>query len=142
MKHLFLIIIYLAALCANAQAPSNIKYGEYKFSRLIDSNGNTAKGFQYQRITPIVLPAYHSVPANVRYIYVDSFDQWRSSDIVFNWSGSQNGWYVYTYRYGSKYYYFLISHDLQNIRIQEPYIGTGEYTRCDPNEKMNGAPTY
>lgn len=132
---LTLLTVIVISICANGQAPMR-NYGEYKYSYSIDSDGDIVEKSAFPRIEPIVLTPYAS------YMYMVG-GVWFSSP-EFSWAGFQNGWYVYTYRLGPQYSYFLISRDFETIRIQENFKKgvTDVYTHCDPNEKMNNAPTY
>lgn len=137
------IICLLVGIYAYAQAPGR-QYGEYKYSYSIDSNGYTVERSAFPRIQPIVVTTnFGFVQSSASYMYMGVGGVWLNSPI-YQWAGFQDGWYVYAYRIGPNYSYFLISGDFDTIRIQETYNNgiVDVYTHCDPNERMNNAPTY
>lgn len=142
-NYIITIIITLLSISAIAQAPSR-NYGEYKYSYSFDANGNTIERSAFPRVKPIVVTTnFGFVQSNASYMYMGVGGEWYNS-AMFSWAGYQNGWYVYTYRLGQQYGYLLISSDYDTIRIQESFSNgvTDVYTQCDPNERMNNAPTY
>lgn len=143
------IKLYLTFICilfsisAFAQAPTR-QYGEYKYSYSIDPNGYQVERSAFPRIQPIVVTTnFGFVQSSASYMYMGLGGVWLNSP-EYSWAGFQNGWYVYAYRIGPNYNYFLISRDFETIRIQETYNKgvVDVYTHCDPNERMNNAPTY
>ena len=142
-RHLLLITFLLIPLYVFSQAP-NKGYGEYRYSCSFDSQGHLIENYGYfSRIIPIVVTTnFGFVQSTASYLYL-SFGIWIDCGITYSWAGFQNGWYVYTFRMGVDYDYFLISRDLSKVRIKSSYNNgiTNEYTKCDPNERMNNAPT-
>lgn len=144
-KQLFLLITLLFSLnMAFSQAPMK-KYGEYQYVYSLDKNGNRTEVTTFPRIQPRVMTynVLGTTQSQASYLYMGIAGTWLNSTI-FDWSGFSNGWYVYTYRMGVQYGYFLISRDYEYVRIQESYQNdvTNVYKRCNPNEKMDNAPTY
>jgi hypothetical protein len=144
IKHILTIFILgIIAISAYGQAPDR-QYGEYKYSYSIDPNGYTVERGAFPRIQPIVVTTnFGFVQSSASYMYMGVGGVWLNSPI-YQWAGFQDGWYVYAYRIGPNYSYFLISGDFDTIRIQETYNNgiVDVYTHCDPNERMNNAPTY
>lgn len=142
-RFMLLFLIAIISLCVNGQAP-NRKYGEYKYSHTINSNGSIEKSGTFPRIRPIVVTTnFGFIQSWASYMYMGVGGVWFNS-AEFSWAGFKNGWYVYAYRIGPQYSYLLISSDFETIRIQEKFMNgmTDVYTHCDPNEKMNNAPTF
>lgn len=140
---LSLFAVIIVSICANSQAPTR-NYGEYKYSYTIDTDGDIIERSAFPRIQPIVVTTnFGFVQSSASYMYMGMGGVWLNS-AEFSWAGFQNGWYVYAYRLGPQYSYFLISRDYDTIRVQESFMNglTDVYTHCDPNEKMNNAPTY
>lgn len=145
MKQLFLLITFLFSFnMVFSQAPMK-KYGEYQYVYSLDKNGSRTEATAFPRIQPIVVTTnfFGVTQSQASYMYMGVGGMWQNST-TYDWSGFSNGWYVYTYRMGVQYGYFLISRDYEYVRIQENYQNgvTNVYERCDPNEKMNNAPTY
>lgn len=137
------LIGVFCTLSAFGQAPTR-NYGEYKYSYTIDSDGHIIERSAFPRIQPIVVTTnFGFVQSSASYMYMGMGGVWLDS-AQFSWAGFQNGWYIYAYRLGPQYSYFLISRDFGTIRVQESFMNglTDVYTHCDPNEKMNNAPTY
>ncbi len=143
IRYLATLVLVIISLSAYSQAPTGM-YGEYKYSYTIESNGDIIERTTFPRIRPVVFTAnFGFVQSTAKYNYMGIGGEWFPST-DFAWAGFQNGWYVYTYRLGTQYGYFLISKDYNTVRIQESFFNgmTDVYTRCDPNEEMNNAPTY
>lgn len=144
-KQLFLLITLLFSLnMAFSQAPMK-KYGEYQYVYSLDKNGNRTEITAFPRIQPSVVTTNFLgiTQSQAFYTYMGMGGMWYNST-TYDWSGYSNGWYVYTYRMGVQYGYLLISRDYEYVRIQEIYQNgvTNVYKRCNPNEKMDSAPTY
>ena len=145
MKQILLIISLLFSLnMPYAQAPMR-NYGEYKYVYSLDKSGNKTKATAFPRIKPIVVTTNFLglTQSQAGYMYMGIGGMWQNS-AFFDWSGYRNGWYIYTYRMGVQYCYFLISDNYEQVRIQENYQNgvTNVYKRCSPNERMDNAPTY
>lgn len=141
-KYLLFIICLVVSESIYAQAPTR-NYGEYQYSYSIDTDGYRIERSAFPRIRPIVVTTnFGFIQSNASYMYMGIGGVWLNS-ATFSWAGFQNGWYVYTYRIGPRYNYFLISRDFETIRIQETYNNgvVDVYTPCDPNEEINNAPT-
>lgn len=146
MKQFFLLITLLCSFNTMfSQAPPTGMYGEYQYIYSIEKNGNKTKNNgAFPRIEPIIVTScYYNDDSQANYSYITVGGMWQSSNPFF-FAGFHNGWYVYTFRLGIQYSYFLISRDYEHVRIQESFQNgvTNVYKRCDPNEKMNNAPTY
>lgn len=144
MKNFILgLFCAVTAISAEAQAPGRM-YGEYQYAYSIDTDGDIIERTAFPRIKPIVVTTnFGFVQSSASYLYMGAWGEWLNS-AEFSWAGFQNGWYVYAYRLGQRYSYFLISKNLYTVRIQESNSNgiTDVYTQCDPDEKMNSAPTY
>lgn len=144
MKHfLLLVILNLVFITLNAQAPGGA-YGEYIFSYSVDKSGNTSSKVGFSRIRPVVVTTnFGFVQSSACFSYMDVYGTWNTSP-EYDWVGFQNGWYVYANRFGANWNYFLISQDYRTVRTQNSNDNgiCLVYTRCDPNERMNNAPTY
>ena len=139
-----LIILFMLTIISGwGQAPTR-NYGEYKYAYSFDEIGNAVEANTFLRIQPVIVTTnFGFVQSSASYMYMGIGGVWLNS-APFEWAGFQNGWYVYAYRIGPQYSYFLISRDFDTIRISENFHNgvTHVYSRCDPNEKMNNAPTY
>lgn len=146
MKHrLFAIALMLSVFnFAFSQAPMG-HYGEYQYAYSFDKGGNVIEINTFQRIQPSVVTTnfFGFTQSEAFYMYMAVAGVWNNSS-TYEWAGFRNGWYVYTFRMGAQYSYFLISRDYEQIRIQNDYQNgiTNVYKRCNPNEKMDNAPTY
>lgn len=145
MKRIFLIIVLLFLFrLAFSQAPM-IEYGEYQYVYSLDDNGDKIKKTAFQRIQPLVVTTNFMglVQSSASYMYLTVTGMWQTSG-SFSWAGFRNGWYVYTNRTGIDYSYFLISRDYEMVRIKESFQNgiTNVYKRCNPNERMDNAPSY
>lgn len=127
-----------------SQAPMGC-YGEYQYTYSFDKDGNVIEINAFQRIQPSVITTnfFGFTQSEAFYTYMVMAGVWNNSP-TYEWAGFRNGWYVYTFRTGVQYSYFLISRDYEQIRIQNDYQNgiTNVYKRCNPNEKMDNAPTY
>lgn len=145
--HLLRTVVTLIWLTISSYAisqPPSINYGEYKYSYSFDSRGNRVEQPSFPRIRPVIVTTnFGFVQSSASFMYLTVTGIWQNSPI-YGWAGVQNGWYVYSNRLGVAYSYFLLSGDYETIRIQQSYRNgiTDVYTRCDPNEMMNNAPTY
>lgn len=146
MKHRILIIALMLFIYNSvfSQAPTR-NYGEYQYVYSLDKDGNRTEATAFPRIQPVITTTtfFGITQSNAAYLYMGVGGMWQNSG-NYDWSGYRNGWYVYTYRMGVQYCYFLISQDYEQVRIQENYQNgiTNVYKRCNPNEKMDNAPTY
>lgn len=145
MKQMLLIIALICSFNVMfAQAPMR-NYGEYKYVYSLDRDGDKIEATAFPRIKPSVVTTnfFGITQSQASYMYMGIGGMWQNS-ATYDWSGYRNGWYVYTFRMGVQYCYFLISQDYEQVRIQENYQNgiTNVYKRCNPNEKMDNAPTY
>ena len=145
MKQILLIIALICSFNVMfAQAPMR-NYGEYKYVYSLDRDGDKIEATAFPRIKPSVVTTnfFGITQSQASYMYMGIGGRWQNS-ATYDWSGYRNGWYVYTFRMGVQYCYFLISQDYEQVRIQENYQNgiTNVYKRCNPNEKMDNAPTY
>ena len=145
MKQVLLIIALLCSFnVVLAQAPMR-NYGEYQYVYSLDKGGNRTVTTAFPRIKPIIVTTnfFGITQSQASYMYMGVGGMWQNS-ATYEWSGFRNGWYVYTFRMGVQYSYFLISRDYESVRIQDYYQNgiTNVYERCNPNEKMDNAPTY
>lgn len=145
MKQILLIIALICSFNVMfAQAPMR-NYGEYQYVYSLDRDGDKIKATAFPRIKPSVVTTnfFGITQSQASYMYMGIGGMWQNS-ATYDWSGYRNGWYVYTFRMGVQYCYFLISQDYEQVRIQENYQNgiTNVYKRCNPNEKMDNAPTY
>lgn len=145
MKQILLIIALICSFNVMfAQAPMR-NYGEYKYVYSLDRDGDKIEATAFPRIKPSVVTTnfFGITQSQAFYMYMGIGGMWQNS-ATYDWSGYRNGWYVYTFRMGVQYCYFLISQDYEQVRIQENYQNgiTNVYKRCNPNEKMDNAPTY
>lgn len=145
MKQILLIIALICSFNVMfAQAPMR-NYGEYQYVYSIDRDGDKIEATAFPRIKPSVVTTnfFGITQSQASYMYMGIGGMWQNS-ATYDWSGYRNGWYVYTFRMGVQYCYFLISQDYEQVRIQENYQNgiTNVYKRCNPNEKMDNAPTY
>jgi hypothetical protein len=145
MKQILLIIALICSFNVMfAQAPMR-NYGEYKYVYSLDRDGDKIEATAFPRIKPSVVTTnfFGITQSQASYMYMGIGGMWQNS-ATYDWSGYRNGWYVYTFRMGVQYCYFLISQDYEQVRIQENYQNgiTNVYKRCNPNEKMDNAPTY
>lgn len=145
MKQILLIIALICSFNVMfAQAPMR-NYGEYQYVYSLDRDGDKIEATAFPRIKPSVVTTnfFGITQSQASYMYMGIGGMWQNS-AIYDWSGYRNGWYVYTFRMGVQYCYFLISQDYEQVRIQENYQNgiTNVYKRCNPNEKMDNAPTY
>lgn len=145
MKQILLIIALICSFNVMfAQAPMR-NYGEYQYVYSLDRDGDKIEATAFPRIKPSVVTTnfFGITQSQAFYMYMGIGGMWQNS-VTYDWSGYRNGWYVYTFRMGVQYCYFLISQDYEQVRIQENYQNgiTNVYKRCNPNEKMDNAPTY
>lgn len=145
MKQILLIIALICSFNVMfAQAPMR-NYGEYQYVYSLDRDGYKIEATAFPRIKPSVVTTnfFGITQSQAFYMYMGIGGMWQNS-ATYDWSGYRNGWYVYTFRMGVQYCYFLISQDYEQVRIQENYQNgiTNVYKRCNPNEKMDNAPTY
>lgn len=145
MKQILLIIALICSFNVMfAQAPMR-NYGEYQYVYSLDRDGDKIEATAFPRIKPSVVTTifFGITQSQASYMYMGIGGMWQNS-ATYDWSGYRNGWYVYTFRMGVQYCYFLISQDYEQVRIQENYQNgiTNVYKRCNPNEKMDNAPTY
>lgn len=145
MKQILLIIALICSFNVMfAQAPMR-NYGEYQYVYSLDRDGDKIEATAFPRIKPSVVTTnfFGITQSQASYMYMGIGGMWQNS-ATYDWSGYRNGWYVYTFRMGVQYCYFLISQDYEQVRIQENYQNgiTNVYKRCSPNEKMDNAPTY
>lgn len=145
MKQILLIIALICSFNVMfAQAPMG-NYGEYQYVYSLDRDGDKIEATAFPRIKPSVVTTnfFGITQSQAFYMYMGIGDMWQNS-ATYDWSGYSNGWYVYTFRMGVQYCYFLISQDYEQVRIQENYQNgiTNVYKRCNPNEKMDNAPIY
>lgn len=145
MKQILLIIALICSFNVMfAQAPMR-NYGEYQYVYSLDRDGDKIEATALPRIKPSVVTTnfFGITQSQASYMYMGIGGMWQNS-ATYDWSGYRNGWYVYTFRMGVQYCYFLISQDYEQVRIQENYQNgiTNVYKRCNPNEKMDNAPTY
>lgn len=145
MKQILLIIALICSFNVMfAQAPMR-NYGEYKYVYSLDRDGDKIEATAFPRIKPSVVTTnfFGITQSQAFYMYMGIGGMWQNS-ATYDWSGYRNGWYVYTFRMGVQYCCFLISQDYEQVRIQENYQNgiTNVYKRCNPNEKMDNAPTY
>ena len=130
IRYLATLVLVIISLSAYSQAPTGM-YGEYKYSYTIESNGDIIERTTFPRIRPVVFTAnFGFVQSTAKYNYMGIGGEWFPST-DFAWAGFQNGWYVYTYRLGTQYGYFLISKDynISNINI---------YKFSAPKNHING----
>ena len=134
------LILIIASIPIYGQAPGGT-YGEYEYAYSIGNDGDSFERSTFPRISAMVFSTSFMRQAMYRYMGIGG--QWFDS-AMFDWAGFNNGWYVYAYRLGINYNYFLISKNLKIIRIQESSNKgiVDVYLKCDPNEKMNKAPTF
>lgn len=145
MKQILLIIALICSFNVMfAQAPMR-NYGEYQYVYSLDRDGDKIEATAFPRIKPSVVTTnfFGITQSQASYMYMGIGGMWQNS-ATYDWSGYRNGWYVYTFRMGVQYCYFLISQDYEQVRIHENYQNgiTNVYKRCNPNEKMDNAPTY
>ena len=145
MKQILLIIALICSFNVMfAQAPMR-NYGEYQYVYSLDRDGDKIEATAFPRIKPSVVTTnfFGITQSQASYMYMGIGGMWQNS-ATYDWSGYRNGWYVYTFRMGVQYCYFLIPQDYEQVRIQENYQNciTNVYKRCNPNEKMDNAPTY
>lgn len=145
MKQILLIIAFLFSFnVVFAQAPMR-NYGEYQYVYSLDKDGDRTESTAFPRIKPCVVTTnfFGITQSQAFYMYMGVGGMWQNS-ATYDWSGFRNGWYVYTFRMGVQYSYFLISRDYEQVRIQDYYQNgiTNVYERCNPNEKIDNAPTY
>lgn len=145
MKQILLIIALICSFNVMfAQAPMR-NYGEYQYVYSLDRDGDKIEATAFPRIKPSVVTTnfFGITQSQASYMYMGIGGMWQNS-ATYDWSGYRNGWYVYIFRMGVQYCYFLISQDYEQVRIQENYQNgiTNVYKRCNPNEKMDNAPTY
>lgn len=145
MKQILLIIAFLFSFnVVFAQAPMR-NYGEYQYVYSLDKDGDRTGSTAFPRIQPCVVTTnfFGITQSQASYMYMGVGGMWQNS-ATYDWSGFRNGWYVYTFRMGVQYSYFLISRDYEQVRIQDYYQNgiTNVYERCNPNEKIDNAPTY
>ena len=145
MKQILLIIALICSFNVMfAQAPMR-NYGEYQYVYSLDRDGDKIEATAFPRIKPSVVTTnfFGITQSQASYMYMGIGGMWQNS-ATYDWSGYRNGWYVYTFRMGVQYCYFLISQEYEQVRIQENYQNgiTNVYKRCNPNEKMDNAPTY
>lgn len=145
MKQILLIIALICSFNVMfAQAPMR-NYGEYQYVYSLDRDGDKIEATAFPRIKPSVVTTnfFGITQSQASYMYMGIGGMWQNS-ATYDWSGYRNGWYVYTFRMGVQYCYFLISQDYEQVRIQENYQNgiINVYKRCNPNEKMDNAPTY
>lgn len=145
MKYRFFIIALMLFVFNSvfSQAPMR-NYGEYQYVYSLDKDGDRIETTAFPRIKPSVVTTnfFGITQSQAFYMYMGVGGMWQNS-ATYEWSGFRNWWYVYTFRMGVMYCYFLISRDYEQVRIQENQNGiTNVYERCNPNEKMDNAPTY
>ena len=122
MKQILLIIALICSFNVMfAQAPMR-NYGEYKYVYSLDRDGDKIEATAFPRIKPSVVTTNFlgMTQSQAFYMYMGIGGMWQNS-ATYDWSGYRNGWYVYTFRMGVQYCYFLISQDYEQVRIQENY---------------------
>lgn len=146
MKHILLIIAFLFSFNFVFAQPPTREYGEYKYDYSIDKNRNRIEATAFPRIRPMINTYYlgYSKQSMASYMYLEFSGTLWFNSAIYDWSGFHNGWYVYTFRMGDTYNYFLISQDYERVRILDYHQDgiTHVYKHCNPNEKMDNAPTY
>lgn len=145
MKQILLIIALICSFNVMFEQAPMRNYGEYQYVYSLDRDGDKIEATAFPRIKPSVVTTnfFGITQSQASYMYMGIGGMWQNS-ATYDWSGYRNGWYVYTFRMGVQYCYFLISQDYEQVRIQENYQNgiTNVYKRCNPNEKMDNAPTY
>jgi len=110
MKQILLIIALICSFNVMfAQAPMR-NYGEYKYVYSLDRDGDKIEATAFPRIKPSVVTTnfFGITQSQAFYMYMGIGGMWQNS-ATYDWSGYRNGWYVYTFRMGVQYCYFLIS---------------------------------